>query len=51
MAKKRKMQTGDKCPKCGAKMKTSETAKWCKRCGYSKELEPSNLTKRLFGWL
>ena len=48
MAKK-KMQTRYKCPKCGAKLKISEFAQSCNRCGYFKSVEPSNLTKRLYG--
>lgn len=47
---KPKKQTGYKCPKCRAKLQTSEFAQYCRRCGYSKNIEPSNLTKRLYGF-
>ena len=51
MAKKKtKIQISHKCPKCGAKLKVSEFAQSCNRCGYFKSVEPSNLTKRLMGW-
>ena len=40
-----------KCPKCGAKVKDDEWGYKCKRCGWSKALEPTNLTKRFLGFL
>ena len=49
MAKRRKQQA-TKCPKCGCKMEEGEWYQRCRRCGYSKHREPSNLTKRLFGF-
>lgn len=51
MAKKKPLKNlGARCPKCKAKMEVSEFAQKCRRCGYMKHLEPSNLTKRLFGF-
>lgn len=48
MAKKKvRKNSGAKCPKCRAKLEVSEFAEKCRRCGYTKNLEPSNLTKRL----
>lgn len=49
MAKRRKQQTA-KCPKCNAKLVEGEWSQYCRRCGYSKNREASNLTKRLFGF-
>ena len=49
MAKPKKQQT-TKCPKCKAKLVDGEWYQKCNRCGYSKKREPSNLTKRLFGF-
>lgn len=40
-----------KCPKCGAKVEVSEWGCKCKRCGWSKNLEATNLTKRFWGLL
>lgn len=48
--KTRKKQQTTKCPKCGAKLVEGEWQQWCRRCGYSKHREPSNLTKRLWGF-
>lgn len=47
---KRRKQTSAKCPKCGSKLKVDEFAEKCNRCGYFKCNEPSNFTKRLFGF-
>lgn len=58
MAKKKmKKNSGGKCPKCRAKLEVSEFAEKCRRCGYTKNLEPSNRTKRFLeyesfgGWI
>lgn len=46
---KKTVKSGNyKCPKCKAKMVVTESCEYCRRCGYRKHLEPSNLTKRLF---
>ena len=47
--KKRRKQQSNKCPKCNAKLKEGEGYQRCPRCGYTKQREVSNLTKRLFG--
>lgn len=51
MTKKRvRKNSGAKCPKCRAKLEVSEFAEKCRRCGYTKNLEPSNLTKRFLNY-
>lgn len=49
MEKRRKQQSA-KCPKCKAKLIVNEWSETCRRCGYSRHREPSNFTKRLFGF-
>lgn len=39
-----------KCPKCKAKLVVTEFTEYCRRCGYSKHREASNLTKKLYGF-
>ena len=48
--KKTAKMSNSKCPKCGAKLVVTEFVERCRRCGYSKHREPSNLTKRLYGF-
>lgn len=51
MTKKRvRKNSGAKCPKCRAKLEVSEFAEKCRRCGYTKNLEPSNLMKRFLNY-
>lgn len=45
--KKQRKNSGARCPKCRAKLEVSEFAEKCRRCGYTKNLEPSNFTKKL----
>lgn len=50
-ASKKSVKSGNhKCPKCKAKLVVTESCEYCRRCGYRKNLEPSNLTKRFFGF-
>lgn len=52
MAHKKTAKTSTcRCPKCRAKLVVSEFSEYCRRCGYSKRREASNLTKRLYGIL
>ena len=49
-AEKRRKQQSERCPKCKAKLIVGDWRKSCRRCGYTKVIEPSNLTKRLMGF-